>query len=63
MKPEILDRTTRILIRFVGPIATALVKRAAPAARDETDLYSRLAERITDSKERERFLSEVSRLH
>jgi eukaryotic-like serine/threonine-protein kinase len=58
---ETLDRTTRILIRFIGPIAAALVKRAAPAARDETDLYSRLAERITDAKERERFLTEVRR--
>jgi serine/threonine protein kinase len=61
VKPETLERTTRILIRFIGPIAAALVKRAAPAARDETDLYSRLAERITDAKERERFLTEVRR--
>ncbi len=60
---ETLDRTARILIRFIGPIAAALVKRAAPAARDETDLYSRLAERIPDAKERDRFLTEVSRLH
>jgi serine/threonine protein kinase len=58
---ETLDRTTRILIRFIGPIAAALVKRAAPAARDDTDLYTRLAERITDAKERERFLTEVRR--
>jgi eukaryotic-like serine/threonine-protein kinase len=61
VKPETLERTTRILIRFIGPIAAALVKRAAPAARNETDLYSRLAERITDAKERERFLTEVRR--
>ena len=61
VKPETLDRTTQILIRFMGPIAAALVKRAAPAARDETDLYSRLAARITDAKERERFLTEVYR--
>jgi serine/threonine-protein kinase len=58
---ETLDRATQILIRFIGPIAAALVKRAAPAARDDTDLYSRLAERITDAKERERFLTEVRR--
>ena len=61
VKAETLERTTRILIRFIGPVAAALVKRAAPAARDETDLYSRLAERITDATERERFLTEVRR--
>jgi hypothetical protein len=60
---ETVDRTSRILIRFIGPIAPALVKRAAPAARDETDLYCRLAERIIDAKERERFLTEVRLPH
>ena len=60
---ETVDRTSRILIRFIGPIAPAVVKRAAPAARDETDLYCRLAERITDAGERERFLTEVRLPH
>jgi eukaryotic-like serine/threonine-protein kinase len=59
--PATLDRTTRILIPLIGPIAAALVKKTAPSACNEVDLYSRLAERITDVKERERFLIEVSR--
>jgi serine/threonine-protein kinase len=59
--PATLDRTTKILIPLLGPIAAALVKKTAPTALNEVDLYSRLAERITDAKERERFLIEVSR--
>ena len=56
-----LDRTTKILMRYMGPIAAVLVKKTASAARNETDLYTRLGERITEVKERERFLAEVRR--
>jgi serine/threonine-protein kinase len=54
-------RTTQILARYIGPIAAVLVKKFAPLARDEADLYARLAERVTDVKERERFIAEVTR--
>ena len=56
---ETLDRTAQVLIRFIGPIATTLVKRTAPVARNERDLYVRLAERIMDAQERQRFLTQV----
>jgi eukaryotic-like serine/threonine-protein kinase len=56
---ETLDRTAQVLIRFIGPIATTLVKRTAPVARNERDLYVRLAEGIMDAKERQRFLTQV----
>jgi hypothetical protein len=59
--PATLARTTKILLPLIGPIAAALVKKTAPCARNELDFYSRLADRITDVKERERFLIEVSR--
>ena len=56
---ETLDRTTQVLIRFIGPIATTLVRKTAPVARNERDLYARLAERIMDAKERDLFLTQV----
>jgi serine/threonine-protein kinase len=58
---ETCHRTTQILARYMGPIAAVLVKKIAPAARDEADFYARLAERITDRRERDRFIDEVTR--
>jgi hypothetical protein len=59
--PATLDRTRQILTRYLGPIAAVLVKKTAPTARDEIDLYNRLAERISSPAERERFLAEMTR--
>jgi hypothetical protein len=56
-----LDRTARILMRYIGPIAAVLVKKTAPAALNESDLYARLAERLTDVRERARFIAELTR--
>ena len=55
-----LDRTAKILTRYIGPIASVLVKKTASAALDESDLYARLAQRITDSHERARFMAELT---
>jgi serine/threonine-protein kinase len=55
-----LQRTERILLRYVGPIARVLVKKTAALALSETDLYGRLAERINDGRERARFLAEIN---
>jgi serine/threonine-protein kinase len=54
-------RTTQILARYIGPIAAVLVKKIAPTAGDEADFYARLAERIVDGRERERFIDELTR--
>ena len=56
-----LDRTARILMRYLGPIALVLVKRTASSVLHEADLYARLAERITDVAERARFIAELTR--
>lgn len=58
--PATLDRTTNILMRYLGPIATVLVKRTATSAVNESDLYARLAQRISDVAERDRFLAELT---
>lgn len=55
------QRTTQILARYMGPIAAILVRKIAPTVRDEADFYARLAGRIADQREREKFIAEVTR--
>jgi serine/threonine protein kinase len=59
--PATLERTTRILTRYLGPIAVLVVKKTARDAVDEADLYAKLATRIADDAERARFVSETGR--
>jgi eukaryotic-like serine/threonine-protein kinase len=58
---EITQRASQLLARYVGPIATVLTRRAAQTAADEAQLYAMLAEKLTDTAERERFLKEAER--
>ena len=58
---EITQRASKLLARYIGPIATVLTRRAAQTAADEAQLYSILAEKLTDTVERERFLKEAER--
>jgi hypothetical protein len=60
IEPATLDRTAKILMRYIGPIAAVLVKKTAPAALNESDLYALLAQRITDERERARFIAELT---
>ena len=55
--PQSLERTIHILARYVGPIASILVKRAATRAHSVDDLYMSLAERVDENK-RAQFLKE-----
>jgi len=61
IQPATLERTAKVLMRYIGPIGAVLVRKAAPTARDEADLVARLAERISDGRERTRFLAEMAR--
>ncbi len=54
---EILRRAEQSLARAVGPMARALVRRAAKGARDTTELYAALAEELPEGPERDRFLA------
>jgi serine/threonine-protein kinase len=58
---DVLDRATQVMLRYIGPIATVLVKKTAPTCSDAVDLHRQLAERITDERERSRCLSELLR--
>jgi hypothetical protein len=58
---EVTQRASQLLARYVGPIATVLTRRAAQTAADEAQLYSMLAEKLTDTAERARFLKEAER--
>jgi serine/threonine-protein kinase len=59
--PEVLDRATQVMLRYIGPIATVLVKKIAPNCSDAEELHRRLAERIADERERTRCLTELTR--
>jgi hypothetical protein len=55
-QPEILQRAERDMTLYVGPIAKNLVAAAAAQARDESGLYTWLAERIGNADDRAEFL-------
>jgi len=58
---QITQRASQLLARYVGPIASVLTRRAAQTAADEAQLYAILAEKLTDTAERERFLKDAQR--
>jgi serine/threonine-protein kinase len=58
---QVQDRATQVMLHFIGPIATVLVKKAATTSSDEADFHRRLAERISDERERARCLTELMR--
>src|SRR5437016_3664094 len=54
--PEVLQRAERELTVYLGPIAPALVKRAAAESANADELYRSLASRLGDAGAREAFL-------
>ena len=60
---EATQRASQLLARYLGPIAAIVTRKAAQTAIDEAQLYSMLAEKVTDTAERERFLIEAGRPH
>jgi eukaryotic-like serine/threonine-protein kinase len=59
LNAEVTQRASQLLARYLGPMARVVTRRAAQTAADESHLYSMLAEKITDTKQRERFLKEA----
>jgi TonB family protein len=55
--PETLQRVSRELALYVGPIADIFVNRAAAGCTSTKDLYFKVAEEINSPSEREKFLS------
>ena len=60
---EVTQRASQLLARYLGPIAAIVTRRAAQTATDEAQLYTILAEKVTDEAERKRFLIEAGRPH
>jgi serine/threonine protein kinase len=56
-----LDRASKALATFIGPIAQILVRRAAPESRTLNDLYRTLAQEIGSAAHREQFLASMPR--
>jgi serine/threonine protein kinase len=52
-----LERVSKELAAYIGPIAQILVRRAAPENRTLHDLYHSLAEEISSAADREHFLA------
>lgn len=55
-----LTQAEQSLARYVGPLASVLVRRAARDCQDLNELYSRLAEQVTDPRARDAFLGQAS---
>lgn len=60
---EVTQRASQLLTRYLGPIATIVTRKAAQTAADEAQLYTILAEKVTNATEREQFLIEAGRPH
>jgi eukaryotic-like serine/threonine-protein kinase len=59
LTPEVIEKATRRLIVYLGPIAKVLAKRAAEQASTRHHFHLLLAERIVDPVERDQFLRDV----
>jgi eukaryotic-like serine/threonine-protein kinase len=57
--PEVLRLAEQRLAARIGPLARILVKRLAPEAGNERELYLRLADAIDDDSERATFIAEA----
>jgi serine/threonine-protein kinase len=51
-----VERVTRALAFYIGPIAGIVVKRAIPQCSSIEDLYLKVAQEIDSRREREKFL-------
>jgi len=56
---EVLKRAEQRLAEYIGPVASVVVKRAAPKARDEAELYLLLADEIEDKDEKKAFVRQA----
>ena len=61
LTPEATQRACQLLARYIGPIATIVIRRAAQTAADEAQFYALLAEKIAEGPERDRFMREAQR--
>jgi serine/threonine-protein kinase len=54
-----VERATRVLTRFIGPIARVVTKRAATDGTSRRDFFAKVAQSLDAAAARERFLREA----
>jgi serine/threonine-protein kinase len=59
LTPGAIEEATRKLSAYLGPIAKIVAKQAATQASSRSHFHQLLAEKLTDPKERARFLRDV----
>ena len=59
--PEVIDKISKELAQFVGPIARVLVKKAAKQCTNTRDIYEKVALEIESIADRQKFLSHKPR--
>jgi serine/threonine protein kinase len=59
MTEQDLERATRVLTTFIGPIAKVVVKRASGPNVSRRDFFARVAQSLDSEAQRERFLREA----
>ena len=56
-----IEALSRLMARYIGPIAAIVVKRESQSSEGEEQLRQRLADRIPDERQRAEFLREAQR--
>lgn len=59
LTPAVVERATRLLAKYVGPLSGVLTKKAAQRADNVRALYLLLAKHVGTDSERDRFLQEA----
>ena len=59
MTEQDMERATRVLTTFIGPIAKVIAKRAAGPNVSRRDFFARVAQSLDSEAQRERFLREA----
>ena len=54
-----MEHATRVLTRYIGPIARIVVKRAAADGMSRRDFLNQVAQSLDSDAQRERFLREA----
>lgn len=60
LTPEELERATKLLITYIGPIARVIAKRAAANGASRHDFFNQVAQSLESDALRERFLREAA---
>lgn len=57
--PEEVERATRVLTKYIGPIAKVVTKRAAAAGANRREFFAKVVQSLDSDAQREQFLREV----